>query len=529
MKVISVNPVRYFLCSIACVLLTVGSADGQQPIHHLRGEPDLDGFGNRIAALGDVNDDGIPDFAVGAIAVDIDRPDSATDKVVVFSGGDGSELYTVEIPGRRFAPPNYNRDIIGLGDVTGDGAGDLAIGLPESNSEPDRGRVLIVDGRNGELIRTDTSTSVPNSFGAHLAVLSDLDGDGAKDYAVIDAGDPPVQVRSGRSGEVLFTLGASDLLRLGKIATAQDMNGDGVEDLLVVLSRFERDPLTGLLEFVDRSVVVVSGAVRGAQLISSVIPDGQLVLREIPLSANVFVEYLSAAGDVNADGSPDVIVSSFRGDHWATVFSGEDGRILHAWPAVERPIQGAASRGVGDIDGDGHDDVAVGLRARGSSVLMHAAITIHSGRTWEPLMVVGPTQPVINRYPSVFEVSKDMNHDGYPELIIGVGSTGGSADVLPPGFKGYVDVVSLKPPSVKRPSIYAIQPIDSGSPFFQRWKVQWFAIPGSSYQLEFSDDLETWFPGGLDGLVHTIGSSGQTTVDVPAGWNRGYFRVVETE
>jgi hypothetical protein len=521
LKEVAILGVGFFLC--------FGSAEGQQRLYHLRGEPDLDGFGNRVAGIGDVNDDGVPDFAVGAIGVGLSRPVSAMDKVVVFSGRDGTELYQIEIPVRKFSWPHYYRDIIGLGDIDGDGAGDMAIGVPGTEEDEERGMVMIVSGRNGSLIRTDTSESTPNRFGEHLAVFQDMDADEIMDYAVTDAGGAsPVQLISGRTGDVLLVVGGGELLALGRFASVPDMNGDGVEDLLLEVTRSVRDPATGLSEFAERDIAVISGAARGEHRITETNPDGELVLEKIPLES-INVGYLSCAGDVNADGTPDVVVSSFSQDHWATVFSGRDGRILRAWPSVESPVQGASSRGVGDIDGDGHDDVAIGLRARGNSGLMQANITIHSGRTWRPIMVIGPSQFVLNRFPSVFEVAEDMNNDGYPELLIGVGSTGGSANVLAPGFKGYVDVVSLRPPTGTVPSIHTIRSMNSQSPFLQRREVHWFSRPGSSYRVDVSEDLDTWIPSGLEETVTTIGTSGHISIDTPALWQKGYFRVVEVE
>ncbi len=69
---------------------------------------------------------------------------------------------------------------------------------------------------------------------------------------------------------------------------------------------------------------------------------------------------IEAAGDVDGDGTPDVVAGAPFGDY-ALVLSGLDGRVIHRIEARQAgEAFGRKTSDVGDLDGDGHDDVFVG-------------------------------------------------------------------------------------------------------------------------------------------------------------------------
>ncbi|MFG0317022.1 MAG: FG-GAP-like repeat-containing protein [Planctomycetota bacterium JB042] len=95
--------------------------DGQQ-LWKRQGTNSLDAYGWGVAALGDTNGDGVPDFAVGAYGVD--HLGSASGVAQVLSGTDGATLveYHGNQPGALFG-----FSVAGPGDVDGDGLGDVAV------------------------------------------------------------------------------------------------------------------------------------------------------------------------------------------------------------------------------------------------------------------------------------------------------------------------------------------------------------------------------------------------------------------
>ncbi|KAA3615155.1 MAG: hypothetical protein DWQ01_00075 [Planctomycetota bacterium] len=73
---------------------------------------------------------------------------------------------------------------------------------------------------------------------------------------------------------------------------------------------------------------------------------------------------IAGAGDVNGDGTPDVVVGAPRGDGGpgtAWIYSGKDGEVLFELCQQEAGDRlGARVAGVGDVNGDGHSEVFIG-------------------------------------------------------------------------------------------------------------------------------------------------------------------------
>ena len=143
-------------------------------------------FGAALAGVGDVNDDGVPDLAVGAPGQDVeDRDDEGA--VLIFSGADGTRLRTLRAPSPQpFA--NFGAALAGVGDVNDDGVPDLAVGAPNQAVEDDRGAgaVLIFSGADGTRLRTLRAPRPQPfaNFGAALAGVGDVNDDGVPDLAV---------------------------------------------------------------------------------------------------------------------------------------------------------------------------------------------------------------------------------------------------------------------------------------------------------------------------------------------------------
>src|SRR5262249_4242610 len=150
-------------------------------------------------AVGDVNDDGIPDVIAGGAGL--------LARVRVFDGRNGLPLAGGL---RSFSPRLLGRGVfVAAGDVNGDGFDDVIVGSGTGT----RGRVSVFSGRNGRRLRSFLVGPADFRGGVHVAA-GDVNGDGKADIVtgLGEGGSPDVTVFSGADRSVLRTFPASNPL-----------------------------------------------------------------------------------------------------------------------------------------------------------------------------------------------------------------------------------------------------------------------------------------------------------------------------
>ncbi len=179
-----------------------------------------------IASLGDVTGDGIPDILAGAPFADTS---GLTDngRVRIISGADGTAWLDLE--GSAFSE-NFGRSVARIGDVNGDGLPDFAVGADGANPSgmSPVGQVTLRSGADGTPLFTWSGTNANEKLGFSVAGLGDVDGDGAGDVVAGRPGASPggmpfagaVDVLSGGTGSLLLPIVGS--LALGTLGNSVD-------------------------------------------------------------------------------------------------------------------------------------------------------------------------------------------------------------------------------------------------------------------------------------------------------------------
>ena len=228
--------------------------------------------GHTVAGLGDVNGDGIDDFAIAApLAVPTD-PDGPFGKVFVVHGREvfasqmdlmaGPALGANTVISGTFSSSDLGFGLAG-GDLTGDGISELLVGAPHNDDEPfDRGHLYIFEAADGGLgAALDASeatwnlegTSRLESLGYNIA-LGDFDGDLDLDLVVGSPEAGGLNIWESRAGQVhlintppeawtstdpfdeaLVTWKGTEYPQwVGEsISAGGDINNDGYDDVLV--------------------------------------------------------------------------------------------------------------------------------------------------------------------------------------------------------------------------------------------------------------------------------------------------------
>ena len=123
-------------------------------------------LGASVAGTGDVNGDGIPDFIVGAPNASQGDPPG---KAFVYSGKDGTVLFELASPDTT--SDWMGEQVAAAGDVNGDGKPDFICGAyaADPNGMENAGSVYVFSGADGTLLYHIMGTLERRSFGWALA------------------------------------------------------------------------------------------------------------------------------------------------------------------------------------------------------------------------------------------------------------------------------------------------------------------------------------------------------------------------
>jgi hypothetical protein len=382
--------------------------------------------GSSISSAGDMNGDGIDDLIIGV-------PDASIDGVVtgaayVIYGQVGTSVLTVDLatltPSQGFVIEGALADdaagysVSTAGDVNGDGIDDLIVGARDADTGGlSSGEAYVIYGQAGA-----TRTIV------EVASLSPAEG-----FTIVGAD----------SSDVTGT----------EVSSAGDVNGDGIDDLLVAARGGDGNGESSGEVYV---LYGQAGDSRGPIDLSTLAPeDGFVIVGEAAF--DLAGSDVSSAGDVNGDGIDDMIIGAALNDLGtdyagaAYVIYGQTGTSRAALDlgalsasdgfailgASAFDLAGSSVSSAGDMNGDGIDDVIVGVPSNslgsgiGSAYVIYGqagsdrgTIDLATFSAADGFVIQGAFADDLTG--ATVSAAGDVNGDGIGDLIVGAPGGNGS-------------------------------------------------------------------------------------------------------
>ena len=403
------------LCATGNSLATTpdGTVAFEQKINDVQGNlgavlSDSDLFGWSAAGIGDLNNDGIEDMAVGVYLDD----DGGTDRGAVwilFLDTDGTVKSKQKISstagnfnGVLDDTDRFGSSVADIGDLDSDGVTDLAVGANQDTDPTSmRGAVWILFMNSNGTVKSEQKISesegnfnggldFQDTFGWSVSALGDLDGDGVLDIAV---GAPDDDDGGTNHGAVWILF----------------LNMDGT-----VKSR--------------EKISAVSGEFNGSL-------DNE----------DKFGSSVTRIGDLDGDGNVDLAVGAYGDDDGGTnngaiwiLFMNSNGTVKNeqkisdtsgnfGGALSDHDFFGWATTWIGDLNNDGIPDLAVSEDGGGGSGAIWI-LFLNTDGTVKSYQKISDTEGnfdgVIDNndtFGSAVSILGDINNDGVVEIIVGAG------------------------------------------------------------------------------------------------------------
>ncbi|MDB5470668.1 MAG: Ca2+-binding protein toxin-related [Caulobacter sp.] len=441
--------------------------------------------GCALSAAGDLNGDGFNDYLIGARGFDGALGGNTGGLFVVFgtAGGLPSSLNLGDLNGTNgFRLEGYSAgsyvgySVSSGGDINGDGVDDLVVGAPGADfAGGDAGGAYVVYGKTdpfaavvnlGLLAAADgiliNGATTLDRLGRTVAT-GDINGDGFTDVAIgslfaggargavwvvfgADGGIPADIDLGALDGTDGFRItGANAADRFGCSVAMGDINGDGIDELIVGASTYYNANYHG-------AAYVLYGTEDpfAATFSAATIPGAKGWRIDAETTQDQLGYSVGFAGDVDGDGYGDLIVgakgATFGGFYTGSAYvifgdaaspgasfnvsslNGTNGFRIDGTAAYD--AVGLEVSGAGDINGDGFDDVVIGsFRARHNGMgYSGTSWVVFGGTDFDAVLAVTDITAGVGMiieggvgfaYSGAAVGGGDLNGDGVSDLLIG--------------------------------------------------------------------------------------------------------------
>jgi hypothetical protein len=325
------------------------------------------------------------------------------------------------------------------GDLDGDGHADLVVGAPGDGSGAGTGRVFV---HLGAATPDDAADVVLEqsggvAFGAAATGAGDLNADGFADLVV---GDPQFASTGRDHGAVFVYLGGNPIATTSALTLEGTANGEQLGTAMAGAGDLDADGTADLLVGVPDASATGGGAGRVLVLLGGTTPD---VVPDLTLDGTsggmAFGAAVAGAGDINADGFADFLVGAPGADDGGSdagaVFLYRGGRTLDVAPwlvwggSVAGERVGEALAGLGDVDGDGFEDCAIGIPGGDGAQPDSGRVDLCRGGV-APVPIAAAVfagTGTGERFGAAVAAVGDVNGDGRADLLVGAPAADGGA------------------------------------------------------------------------------------------------------
>ncbi len=456
-----------------------GSLEISQDTARIDGRAEDGDFSAAALATGDFNGDGFADVVVGAPNEDLRKNVDAGQIQVIYGTrrGLGTRDKIIHQGTKKVPADSLSGDLFGsaiaVADFDGDGFDDAAVGVPgkDIDGQVDAGSVVILYGRKKGLLGARSFSisqgeqsvgGLPgayNRFG-HSLTAGDFNGDGSPDLAI---GVPGAAARAGGVSVVYGSAAGLNVAtamwisqqdesvgdspepddRMGWSLAAGDFNADGSADLAVGVpgEAHAGQPGAGIVQ-------VFSGSPEGIGLTDLLLSEDTPGVKGGVEARDAFGASL-AVGDFDGDSNDDLAIGVPGESKGKKVSSG----VVHVLRGSSTGLSGVGSKrlgqagkavrgdpdagdefgwalAVGDFNGNGRDDLAVGVPGeRVGSANGAGSVQVFFGRSkgiskkgdqiWRPGSNGIPGRAEANAGVGRALSTGDIDGDGRDDLVVG--------------------------------------------------------------------------------------------------------------